>query len=219
MDSRTQFSSGGMTMAAQAQPRRSGGCFPLALVAFVLGIIVGVAAVFSYILIAGNDNSPRSAPPYTGKGAIMAQISTGYISQLVTQNANSAGLPGTIKDTQVQLVQNGPITITGQDQVNVLGINVTKQFTLRLQPTVEACQLRMHLIHADIGGFPITGMTTQFEDQLNQQFQIKVSNLPSGFTYCMTETRTNSDGLTLVYAATPAQSSALGPEDRKALAS
>ncbi len=115
-------------------------------------------------------------------------------------------MPGTVKNVQVQLAQNGQINVFGDDVLDVVGIPVTKHFKLTLQPYISSCQLKVHVIHADLSGIPVTGFVANFENQINQQLVVNLSKLPGGFTYCATSVHTAVQNLVVTYSAHPIHS-------------
>lgn len=170
---------------------------------FLLGLIMGGAAVLFYALSIANEGQPIASSTSSGSEAIMIQVSSIYIAQLIEKNIRSAGMPGTISNVRVALVHNGPITVTGDDELELLGIGVSKHFLLTLQPLVRSCQVQVHVLHADMGGIPVTGFVAIFENQINEQLQVKPSDLPRGFKYCATNVRTEPQQLFATYSAKP----------------
>jgi hypothetical protein len=172
--------------------------------AFLLGIVVTVVVGFLVFLSLGGDRQPLATSAQPASGAIVVQMDKTYLTQIIDRNVKTAGLPGTISNVQVSLVHQGPITITGDDQMSVLGFAVTKRFTLTLQLIVQDCKMQVHLLHADFSGIPVTTYAAQFETNINQQLQTNTTtDLPQGFTYCMTGVRTEPQGLFSTYSATP----------------
>lgn len=170
---------------------------------FVLGIILGISGVLFYILSIASDQQALSLPTTPRTGSIVVQVSSGYISQVVQKNIQSAGLPGQVQNVHVQLAHNQPMTVTGDDVFTVLGISTTRHFTILLQPYIQLCQLHVHVLRADMNGIPVTGFVASFEGKINQQLQVKVSNLPQGFLYCTVGAHTESNALFITYSATP----------------
>ncbi len=170
---------------------------------FLLGLLLGGAAVFFYALSIATEGQAVSSSTSSGSGAIMIQVNTTFITQLVEKNLRSSGMPGTVSNVQVVLVHKGPMTVTGDDELSLLGVGVSKHFRLSLQPLVRSCQLQVHVLHADMGGIPVTGFVALFEDQINEQLQVKPADLPQGFKYCATDVRTESHQLFVTYSATP----------------
>jgi hypothetical protein len=170
---------------------------------FVLGLVVGGVAVLFYALAIANEGQPISSSTSSGSEAIMMQVSSTYIAQLIEKDISSAGMPGTIHNVKVALVHNGPITVTGDDELELLGLGVSKHFRLTLQPLVRSCQLQVHVLHADMAGISVTGFVAMFENQINEQLQVKPEDLPRGFKYCATNVRTEPQQLFLTYSAKP----------------
>jgi hypothetical protein len=63
----------------------------------------------------------------------------------------------------------------------------------------------VHVLHADLGGLPVTGLAAIFEEHLNQQLsqQPTPAGLPAGFRYCAVATWTTTNGLWISYSAQP----------------
>ncbi|MBV9615311.1 MAG: hypothetical protein JO031_07645 [Ktedonobacteraceae bacterium] len=176
----------------------------LLIVAFLAGVLITFAGLFSYILFFANGNTqPAVSPSSSAAAAILVETKTAYMTQVVQKNMNAPGLPGQISNAQVSFTHNGPMVITGNIQIGILGIGTTRQLTLALQPYISSCQLHLHVLRADLQGFPITVFVQAFEGQINSQMQMKVAGLPPGFNYCVTNVHTEPDGLYLTYSATP----------------
>ena len=189
--------------ARRSHKARSAGCAILVIVAFILGIIVTLAGVFGYILFFANGHAqPAASPSSASTPAILVQTKTAYMTQVVQKNMKTPGLPGQLSDAQVSFTHNGPMVITGNIQISILGISTTRQLTLALQPYISSCQLHMHVAQADLEGFPITVFVQSFESQINSQMQMS-AGLPPGFNYCVINVHTETDGLYLTYSATP----------------
>ncbi|HEU5227573.1 MAG TPA: hypothetical protein VFU49_07140, partial [Ktedonobacteraceae bacterium] len=195
-----------LIMSPKPQKRLDGFTLLLIALALVVGIALGAGGVLSYFLSISGDRQvqPPPAAAVTGNsGAIVVQASSTYITQLIRKNIASSGLPGDVKNVQVKLVHKGPITVTGDDQLSFLGVNITRHFSLQVQPVVNDCQLEVHVVHADLEGIAVTGFASTFEGQINQQLHVDTSNFPNGFKYCLTDVHTEPQGLFATYSATP----------------
>jgi len=197
----------GPTKQTKQAQRLNGFAMLMMGIALVVGIAVGSGGVFFYFLSIAGDRQIQQAPPVVvvpgSNGAIIVQASSTYITQLIRKNITSSGLPGDVKNIQVKLVHNGPITVTGDDQLSFLGVGLTRHFSLQVQPVVNACQLQVHVVHADLEGIAVTGFVSTFEGQINKQLHVDTSNFPNGFTYCLTNVRTEPQGIFATYSATP----------------
>jgi hypothetical protein len=185
------------------QRRSALGYIGCATVAFLLGLIIGIGGLVIYLNASQSDRSLLTMPPSSNQNAIHIQLSSAFVTQLVKRNISSAGLPGQISNVQVVLTRNAPMTITGDDQVNVLGIAITRRFTVTLQPLVQSCRPHVRVLHADMGGIPVTGFASSFEAQIGQQLQFNTNDLPQGFTYCVTGVQTETNTLSVNVSATP----------------
>src|SRR5437667_9023348 len=117
----------------------------LALLTFILGIAVGIAAVLLLILAMSGTNPPiTTAPPQPGNVSVQADAT--LIGPIAEKSLQEAGIPGTITNLQVQFDQGDQMTITGSYQYRVLGIPVTQNVSIVLQPYVDSCSLQMHIL-------------------------------------------------------------------------
>jgi hypothetical protein len=184
---------------------RFAGCL-LACIAFLAGIIITLAGVFGYVLFfASGTPQPVASSSSSSVEAILVETKTAYMTQVVRKNiaSSASGLPGQVSNAQVSFTHNGPMVITADIQFSILGIGITRQLSLSLQPSISACELHMHVAQADLQGVPITVFVQAFESQINSQMQVQAAGLPPGFTYCVTNVHTEPDGLYLTYSATP----------------
>ncbi len=171
---------------------------------FLLGILIGVGAILLYALSIAGDGQILITSTSHEAGDIIVQVGPAYITHIVASDLQSSGLPGQVSNVKVTLARGDQITITGDDQFTLLlGVGVTKHFTVVVQPLVNDCQLQMHVLHADLQGIAVTGFVANFEGQVNQQLQVKPTNLPKGFVYCATAVRTDPKEVFVTYSATP----------------
>jgi hypothetical protein len=174
-------------------------------VALVLGILLGVLGILLYALAISGGQPLKVASPSSTPGNIVVQVDTAYLTDLVKQNLGTSGMPGSISDVNVTLSNGAQMTITGNDRFSLLGIGITRPFTLIVQPYVSACYLQMHVIHADLSAIPVTGLVQTFESSINAQLR-SVATLPQGFTYCAVGVRTEPNSMFITYSATPLKS-------------
>lgn len=168
---------------------------------FVLGCLVGSMGVLMYISSV-TDRPLLSLPSPSSKSAITVRLNSTYLGQVIekrsTQNAT-----GQLSNVQVQIKKGKPLTISADDQINLLGVSVTKHLTAVIQPYTQACRVQMRVLHADLAGIPATTFTTSVEDDVNQQLLSVQGQLPGGFTYCATSVSTENDELIVTYSAKP----------------
>jgi hypothetical protein len=189
-----------LNVASSVRPaRRPVGCM---IGTFLLGILVGAVALALFFVFSQADKPAVAVPPAQGNSTLQVRLSSSYITQLVNKEMQSPGSFGNVSNVQVQLTNNQMI-VTGDDQIGVLGLSMTKPFTLVVQPYIQSCKPRLHILHADVGGVPATGLASSFEDHINQQLHFNVADLPTGFTYCATNVRTESGALIVDFSATP----------------
>ena len=191
------------TIERRTRKSRSAGHVLLFFIAFIAGLLVTLVALFGYILFFAGPSHPLASSSSSTAGAILIQTKTTYMTELVQKNLNAAGLPGQVTNAQVSFTQNGPMVITGNIQLGILGITTTRHLTVSLQPYIGSCQLHLHVLQADLQGLSITTFVQSFEGQINDQLQIKAAGLPAGFNYCLTNVHTDPTGLSLTYSATP----------------
>ncbi len=187
----------------EVQPRFTLSSIGCAAVALLLGLVIGIGGLVFYASVSQSDKPLVTVPLSSSQSAIHIQLSSAFITQLVKKNISSAGLPGKISNVQVVLTKGSPMTVTGDDQIDVLGIAITRHFTVTLQPVVQSCRPHVHVLHADMGGIPVTGFATSFEAQIDQQLQFNTNDLPQGFTYCATSVQTETNALSVSMSATP----------------
>jgi len=172
-------------------------------VTLLLGILLGSGGLFLYALSIAGEGKVLVTPLPPSGSDIIVQVGPAYITHLVDRNIHSSNLPGTVSNVRVQLVRGDQMTITGDDQFGVLGVGVTRHFTVIMQPVVSECQLQMHVLHADMGGIPVTGFVATFEGKINQDLKVNPDGLPKGFTYCTVAVRTDPKGMFVTYSAKP----------------
>ncbi len=178
----------------------------LACICFLVGLLCGVGGIFILLVGASADNAVVANPAPPATNDIVVQVGRAYITKLVSNALQASGLPGSIQNVQVTLANGDKATITGSDQISVLGIGTTKHFTLVIQPYVASCQVKVNVLHADLGGVAVTSFASAFEGQVNSQIMVNLTKLPAGFTYCTTSVRTDSQGVFVTYAARPVSS-------------
>ncbi|HCI79208.1 MAG TPA: hypothetical protein DHW02_05935 [Ktedonobacter sp.] len=171
-------------------------------VVFLAGVIAGIVILVLFLLAFSFDRSVTQTPITSSSGSITIEISRAYMTSFISKQLKSSGLPGSISNVQVVMAQNNLMTVSGDDQVAILGLGVTKRITLILQLSVVSCQLHVTVIHADLDGISVTGFVALFENELNRQIQSQQSGFPSGFTYCLSSTQTTTDNMLLKYSAT-----------------
>jgi hypothetical protein len=197
----THFSS-----APQSERPRAGRSFSYLalLLGMLLGLLFGCLGTLFYISSVHDVSVPpvQSAPD---EAAISVQLSSTYISRIVTKEASRAKIPGSLKNIRVTTAHNAPITVSGDDQMSFIGLAITNHMTVQLQPVIRTCQPQVHITHADISGIPVTSFVSSFEAQINQQFSKSSKNslLPRGFVYCATNIHTEPSGLFVAYSAKP----------------
>lgn len=170
---------------------------------FLPGLLCGIIGTLVLLFAISADNPAVANPVATGTSDIVVQVGTAYITHTVSNALQSSGLPGSIQNVQVTLATGDAATITGADQITVLGVGTTRTFTIVIQPYIATCQVKVHVLHVDLGGIAVTGFASLFEGQINSQIQVNTSKLPAGFTYCTSSVRTDPQGVFVSYSAKP----------------
>ena len=170
----------------------------------IVTLLVGSAfGIFTIFLFGESGAGSISIVTTPSKGNIIVEADRAFLTQLVTKNLSSSGMPGQIENVNVSLAEGNQMTVSGDDRISVFGAGITRQFTFLVQPYVSSCVLQMHIVHADFSNMPVTRFAQGFEGQINQQLQKKSEGLPEGFQYCSTGVRTESEGMFVTYYATP----------------
>ncbi len=169
------------------------------LFVWLFGVAVGLGALLWYGLTA---EGPLVIVPQSAQGNVIIEANAAFVTQLVQQNIASAGLPGDIKNVKVELEHGAELIISGDDVNTVLGVPVSRHFTVNMQPYVQSCTLQIRVTHADLGGLPITTFVQSFQSSINAQLGQKPGGLPSGFTYCTVGVHTEPGGLFITYQIT-----------------
>lgn len=174
------------------------------------GIIIGVAGLLLYLTSITSEGQLVVTPMPPPGGDIVGQVSPTFMARVVQNDLASSGLPGSIKNVRIQLgdsdiTHNVLVTITGDDQISILGIGMTKHITLIAQLLVQNCQVKANVLSINLGGlpFPVGGFKAAFEQQINQQLRVNTTGLPPGFDYCMTSIHSKPFGLFVTFKATP----------------
>ena len=170
------------------------------LITLLIGITLGIALLFLF-----GESGVRSiiVVPASSRGDIIVEANRSFVTQLVTKNLNSSGMPGKIQRVNVNLIQGSQMMVSGEDVFSILGVQVIRPFTFIVKPYVSSCILQIHIVQADFSNIPVTRFVQSFENQINQQLQKKPEGLPSGFQYCTTGVRTEPVGMFITYTATP----------------
>src|SRR5437762_2710076 len=105
-----------------SQPRFTVSSLGCAFVTFLLGLVIGIGGLLLYASASQSDRPPVTVSPASSQDAIHVQLSSAFITQLAKKNISAAGLPGQISNVQVAVTKDSPMTVTGDDQVDVLGI-------------------------------------------------------------------------------------------------
>jgi hypothetical protein len=169
------------------------------VVTFLIGAVFGAALMVLYALSLSGGARVLAPAPAPRSSAIRVQVGPEFITQLVVKD---------LRSTAVGKISNVAVTLAAGDQMTVHGVvqvlfGLSRPFTIVIQPLAVACQLKVHVLHADFSGIAVTAFARNFEGQIDQQFAREPSNLPGGFVYCLTSVRTQPQGLYLTYSARP----------------
>lgn len=186
--------------------RSCAGRIVVPVVALLLGIGLGVLAVFLYAISIAMEGQVLVTPLPPPGGDIVVQIGPAYITRLLQRDLQNSSLPSKLENVRVTLIDSdhnhdsAQVKVSADDQVNVF---VSSHITVVVQLLVKNCQIQVHLLHVDLGVIPVTSLAASFEDQINQELQFKTKGLPAGFTYCITDVRTKPQGVFVTLSATP----------------
>jgi hypothetical protein len=169
------------------------------LLTFLLGLAIGLTSLLWYGLSA--TGPLVIVPPSAAQGDLIIEADKSFVTQLVRNDLSTAGLPGKVEDVSVDLDRGAKMVIKGDDLYSVFGVNVSRHFTITVQPYVQHCVLQMRVLSADLGGISVTGFAQSFQGKINQELAVKPSGLPGGFTYCTIGVRTEPGGMFITYRA------------------
>lgn len=169
------------------------------LLALLIGVAGGVSSLLWYGL---SGEGPVVIVPSSAQGNLIIEADKDFVTQLIKKDLTSAGLPGQVENVSVDLDHGAKITIQGDDVYPVLGVNLSRHFTVDVQPYVQSCVLQIRVTHADLGGIPVTSFVQAFQGNINNQLAKKPAGLPDNFTYCTVGVRTEPGGMFITYQAT-----------------
>lgn len=170
---------------------------------FLLGLLCGIVGILILLYAISPDKPAVANPAAPATSDIVVEVGRAFMTHIVNNALQTSGLPGSIQNVQMTLASGDSATVTGSDQISVLGIGTTRHFTIVLQPYIASCQVNVHVLHADLGGIPMTGFASLFEGQINSQIHVNTSKLPAGFTYCTSGVRTDPQGVYVTYSVQP----------------
>jgi hypothetical protein len=176
----------------------------LSLLFLLIGIIVGAGAVLLFFLgISGTNKPITTSPPQPGNISVQADAT--LIGPIAEKSLKDSGIPGTITNLQVQFDLGDQMTITGAYQYNVLGVPVTQNITIVLQPYVDSCSLQMRILQANYGSISVTGFASIFEKQINDKLQqlIPSTALPGSYALCISGVHTQTGNIIVAFSVTP----------------
>jgi hypothetical protein len=180
--------------------RSRAGRIVVPLLALLIGLSIGLSSILWYGL---SGAGPLVLVPATAQGNLIIEADKDFVKQLVRNDIATAGLPGQVENVSVDLDHGAKMVIQGDDVYSVLGVNISRHFTVDVQPYVQTCVLQMRVTSANLGGIPVTSFVQSFEGKVNQQLAEKPSGLPGGFNYCTVGVRTEPGGMFITYKAIP----------------
>lgn len=180
--------------------RSRSGRILLPLLALVLGGAVGLSSLIWYGL---SGEGPLVIVPPSARGNLIIEADKDFVTQLVRNDLNKAGLPGKVEHIKVTLQRGALLVVEGDDAYAVFGVGVSRHFTVNVQPYVQACILQVRVLSANLGGIPVTTFVQSFQGNINRQLAAKPTGLPVGFAYCTVNVRTEPGGMFVTYQAVP----------------
>ncbi|HET8839965.1 MAG TPA: hypothetical protein VFN35_00800 [Ktedonobacteraceae bacterium] len=181
--------------------RSRSGRIVVPVVALILGLAIGLSSIVWYGL---SGAGPVILVPKPAPGNLIIEADKAFVTQLVRQDLANAGLPGQVSNVTVTLARGSAMTIQGDDNYSVLGVTLSRHFTVDTQLYVRSCIMQVRVTRADLGGIPVTGFVQNFEGNINKELAQKPTGLPEGFTYCTVGVRTEPAGLFITYKAVAA---------------
>lgn len=168
-----------------------------ALLIFLSGLLLGILIPLLFLLFVSGYNLPVAANlPPNQVGNVTVQIQPATILPLIKKSFQQAGMGNDILSLNLQLASGDQATLTGDYTINVLGLDITRPFTIVAQPLAVQCRLQIRVLQASLSGISITRLVTSFETTINQQLQ---SLTQSGtLHYCITGVQTNPNALFLI---------------------
>jgi hypothetical protein len=180
--------------------RSRAGRIVVPLLALLIGLAIGLTSVLWYGL---SGEGPVIVLPPSASGNLIIEANKDFVTQLVRKDLANAGLPGQVENVTVDLDHGAMIVIQGDDRYSVLGVALSRHFTVDVQPYVQSCLLQIRVTHADLGGIPVTTFVQSFQGSINRELAQKPEGLPSGFAYCTVGVRTEPGGMFITYKAVP----------------
>lgn len=168
-------------------------------VALLVGLSIGLSSLLWYGLSGAGS---LVIIPNAAQGNLIVEVDKSFLTQLVSQDISSAGLPGQVRNVSIALARGDALTVQGDDAYTVLGLSLSRHFVVGIQPYVKSCVLQVRVTSANLGGIPVTGFVQLFQNKINQQLSKKPAGLPDGFTYCTASVRTETGGMFVTYKAT-----------------
>src|SRR5947209_2718467 len=95
------------------------------LIALLIGVVLGVTTIF---LFGESGIGPIINAPGSSKGDIIVEADRIFITQLVTKNLTSSGMPGQIQNVNVNLKEGSQMIVSGEDVLKIFGIQVNRPF-------------------------------------------------------------------------------------------
>ncbi len=129
-------------------PRSRIGHVVIPIITLLLGIVLGVLGLLLYASSISTEGPVIVTPLPPPGGGITSHISPAYMARVVQNDLPSSGLPGNVENVRVQLADSDlkhsvQLTITGDDQVGVLGFEMTRHITVVEQLFVQNCQIQV----------------------------------------------------------------------------
>jgi len=181
--------------------RSRAGRIVVPLLALVIGLVVGLSSIIWYGL--SGQGPIVIVPPAATTGNLTIEADKDFVTQLVRNDLADAGLPGKVENINVTLQRGAQMVVEGDDTYSVFGVNVSRHFTVSVEPYVRACILQIRVLSANLGGIPVTTFVQSFQGNVNRQLAIKPTGLPEGFAYCTIGVRTEPGGMFVSYQAVP----------------
>jgi hypothetical protein len=170
----------------------------------LVGIVLGVVGMLLFQLMIGGTRSPiPNTLTAVTSGNVTVHADQSIIALLLQNSVQAIDLPanGSVSNVQIQFTNGNQMNITGDYQVSVLGVPVTKPFTLDAQLLVDNCQAQIHILQANFSNISVTGLVALFEDKINQKLAqlIPQNTLPGNIEFCLINIATDEQGITATF--------------------
>jgi hypothetical protein len=174
-------------------PQQGGGC-GTALLAGVIGLVLGVLLMVGYWLLFAP--APRQAvPAASGSDPVTITLDDAYVSQVVSTSLTRTQPSLGLSNVRTQVNPGNQLLISGN--VNMLG--AARPFTANADVFVKNGALAIRITAVQLGGLPVPDtLTSALEGSINNQLrQTSASFLPPNSGYAVKSVSTTAHRMTI----------------------